>query len=768
LGRRTKIIHPLVSGEQIRAEYEIIYDDINNTATLFNENDEKTIRYYDGLNRMVKEEIYTDVLWAVTEYVYNSIDKPKQMTDPLSRVYQFEYDALGRAVKFYNPDQTYRSLQYDDLNNMIIFTDENQHTKEYTFDWIGNIESVEEYNGQTLYVTQYQYDELGNLTQMTDPEQDVYTYEYDSLFGITKAVYPDMTEQYFSYDSVGNLIQKIDQNGTTIDYTYDAVSRLTEINYQDATISFTYNQLGQRTSMVTPDVTNFYQYDERNRLKELEYVIDNTSYVLQYMYDPAGNITEIVYPDNSTVQYTYFLEDLLAEMQGIATFSYFADGKLEQSIFSNGVTTDYGYNTTGRIDNIHAYTGQDLLDVSYTYDVAGNITHIQNNYSTASEEWITSVESYTYDDLNRLASASNGFGTLSYEYDSKKRLSVDDNGQVISYTYDYDKLLSAGNTTLTYDSNGNTLTKSADHEWVYHYNNANQLTQVDKDQQMVAQYVYNGDGKRIKKIEWSDDLQDYETTIYVYSGVHIVYEENDTGTARHLYGPSGRIAKQTTINNETTTYYYSTDHLGSTRMVTSDNGTPLTSVTYYPFGTTNNYTGSEQSFLFTGKEKDATGLYYFNARYYNPETGRFITRDLYTWLPDDPRSPGSSETMKKWLINPQRFDRYSYALNNPLRYTDPTGLSTLVCCDPNCNQLCENDDAQNSNPGGTEGSPQYSTDPPEDPEEETEDPEEETEDPEEETEDPEEETEDPEDKEPDSRQDLCADCDCKDRPDIKA
>jgi RHS repeat-associated protein len=89
-------------------------------------------------------------------------------------------------------------------------------------------------------------------------------------------------------------------------------------------------------------------------------------------------------------------------------------------------------------------------------------------------------------------------------------------------------------------------------------------------------------------------------------------------------------------------------------MVTSDNGTPLTSVTYYPFGTPNNYTGSEQPFLFTGKEKDATGLYYFNARYYNPETGRFITRDLYTWLPDDPRSPGTSEIMKKWLINPQR------------------------------------------------------------------------------------------------------------------
>ncbi|MGC1121706.1 MAG: hypothetical protein WBA22_11500 [Candidatus Methanofastidiosia archaeon] len=56
LGRTTKIIHPLVLGEQERAEYEVVYDDVNGTVTPFNENDEKTIRYYDGLNRMVKEE----------------------------------------------------------------------------------------------------------------------------------------------------------------------------------------------------------------------------------------------------------------------------------------------------------------------------------------------------------------------------------------------------------------------------------------------------------------------------------------------------------------------------------------------------------------------------------------------------------------------------------------------------------------------------------------------------------------------------------------
>lgn len=239
---------------------------------------------------------------------------------------------------------------------------------------------------------------------------------------------------------------------------------------------------------------------------------------------------------------------------------------------------------------------------------------------------------------------------------------------------------------------------------------------MDKDGQMFAQYVYNSDGNRIKKSEWADDLQDYETTYYIYSGINVVYEENDTGTALYVYGPAGRIANQTTINNETTTYYYITDHLGSTRLITDETGIPLTSVTFYPFGTLYDYIGSPQSYLFTGKEKDAAGLYYFNARYYDPETGRFITRDPYTFLPDDPRISGNATNLVQWLINPQRFDRYTYAQNNPLRYTDSTGLSfdSLECCDPDCAYFCADDGASNSNPGGSEGSPSYPLDPPED------------------------------------------------------
>jgi RHS repeat-associated protein len=223
--------------------------------------------------------------------------------------------------------------------------------------------------------------------------------------------------------------------------------------------------------------------------------------------------------------------------------------------------------------------------------------------------------------------------------------------------------------------------------------------------------------------------------------------------AAYVYGPPGRIAKQTTINNETTTYYYHTDHLGSTRMVTDETGTPLTSVTYYPFGRTNECTGSSQSYLFIGKEEDATGLYYLNQRYYDPETGRFITRDPYTWLPDDFRSCGHSGNLIRWLITPQRFDGYSYAENNPVRYSDPTGLSHyLECCDNQaCTNFCADDDAPNSNPGGSEGSQKYPVGDPDDPQKSSEETE-----------------EDEGNHSTVSRTDKCRDCDCKDRPDIIA
>jgi RHS repeat-associated protein len=102
--------------------------------------------------------------------------------------------------------------------------------------------------------------------------------------------------------------------------------------------------------------------------------------------------------------------------------------------------------------------------------------------------------------------------------------------------------------------------------------------------------------------------------------------------------------------------YVHQDHLSSTSLMTNNSGGSMGTIKYYPFGTTRSGSVPTDK-LFTGQRLDGTGLYYYGARYYDPTIGRFISPD--TIVPNP--------------ANPQSFNRYSYCLNNPLKYTDPSG-----------------------------------------------------------------------------------------------
>ena len=121
--------------------------------------------------------------------------------------------------------------------------------------------------------------------------------------------------------------------------------------------------------------------------------------------------------------------------------------------------------------------------------------------------------------------------------------------------------------------------------------------------------------------------------------------------AVYIYGSTGTIAKKV---NDITEFYH-TDHLGSTRLKTSGNGVTITEIQYKPFG--EQIDTIEEKYTFNGKELEDTGLYYYGARYYHPETGRFLTRD-----------PLQGERKA-----PQTLNRYVYCLDNPLKYIDPVG-----------------------------------------------------------------------------------------------
>jgi RHS repeat-associated protein len=119
--------------------------------------------------------------------------------------------------------------------------------------------------------------------------------------------------------------------------------------------------------------------------------------------------------------------------------------------------------------------------------------------------------------------------------------------------------------------------------------------------------------------------------------------------------------KQIAFKKGTTLEYVHTDHLGSTSVTTNSSGAEVSTVKYFPFGGTRISTGAVGTDkLFTGQRLDETGLYFYNARYYDATIGRFISPD----------------TIVPSMANPQSFNRYSYCMNNPLRYTDPSGHAT--------------------------------------------------------------------------------------------
>jgi RHS repeat-associated protein len=266
-------------------------------------------------------------------------------------------------------------------------------------------------------------------------------------------------------------------------------------------------------------------------------------------------------------------------------------------------------------------------------------------------QWTESTETFSYDWLDRLVSIQGSSGSVSYSYDPAGNRIVQND---LTYAYnDMNELLTISDgTSFTYDQLGNTLTKSDEDSWAYTYDVRNQLTQVEKNQQSIALYDYDGNGRRVKKSEWSEDLEDYKTTICMYSGLDIIYEKDpDSGEeAIYIYSPRGRIAKSVGGLQD----YYHIDFLGSTRLVTDENGSITSETQYKAFGENES---DEKSHLYTGKEKDSSDLYYFGSRYYDPDIGRFITRD--------------SQFGRK--SNPQSFNRYIYCLNNPLKYVDPDG-----------------------------------------------------------------------------------------------
>ena len=325
------------------------------------------------------------------------------------------------------------------------------------------------------------------------------------------------------------------------------------------------------------------------------------------------------------------------------------------------------YDTASRlIKKTNQKSSTILSQYDYTYDRVGNRVSMEDSAGT---------HSYTYDELYRLLGVSDPLEVFTYDTVGNRLSSgeleedpLDPATPIqipLEYTYNENNQLTAITkdgqpfVSFTYDNNGNMLTKTIEGQTTsYIWDSENRLVGVTTPTETTA-YAYDPFGRRIEKMVGA------AVTLYVYDREDIVAEYDSTGTlqATYVHGPG--IDEPLQLKKDGVTYYYQRDGLGSITSISDGAGDKVKTYQYDSFGNIINETGTvENPYAYTGRERDAeTGLYYYRARYYDPQIGRFITED-----PTGVRNLLFSE-----------MDLYVYSRNNPIIFKDPLGL--LSFCD---------------------------------------------------------------------------------------
>jgi RHS repeat-associated protein len=288
---------------------------------------------------------------------------------------------------------------------------------------------------------------------------------------------------------------------------------------------------------------------------------------------------------------------------------------------------------------------------TYTYDAVGNLT------SVSSPNVARYNRVYTYDALNRLEHAEGPWGVFDYTYDGVgNRLTKVVNDQTDTYTYvtGTNKIQEiTGPVAYTHDANGNITGVGSK---VLTYNQNNRLIRVEENSTVLGEYTYNGEGQRVIKIA------DGVTTVFHYDfRGHIIGESDQDGnfTYEYLYKGGSRLALVDVASGEI--FSFLNDRLGTPQMLADSTNTIVWEGIYKPFGETDVNPNSSvvNNFRFPGQYYDEeTGFHYNYHRYYDPQTGRYLTPDPIGLLGG--------------------INLFIYADGDPVNLIDPDGLESLV------------------------------------------------------------------------------------------
>lgn len=512
-------------------------------------------------------------------------------------------------------------------------------------------------------VTTTKRDVMGRMLSITQNKLTrSYSYNPSEHFYLTSETDPELGTITYGRDALGQMTSRT-IGGQTTDYIYNAAGQLINVNYPDNAnnhdnISKTYD-VDRLMSVANANGTWVYTYNPLGKVASATFTNAQGSDKFTYAYDQLDHLTSITYPDGQAMSYTpNAFGEATNVGPNITGVTYYQNGVLANYTTADGNTVTYGEDDQGRVNGLtvdHGATA--LINDSYGLDDDNNIATITDHLTSSNDE------SFTYNNANELLTAKGPWGEAAltyypggniqtfnvgssqqaYHYDTQNRLTSITGTQPQSFGYDVNGNMSG--------INGNILT----------FNAASQLVSA-KTASDTTTFTYDGNGNRLSVNNSKEQL------LQLYINNQLMYSQATVGSTTtkndYLYLGHHLVAKDT--NAGTYTYYY--NNLLGSPIGASDSksdGALLWQQHYAPFGKELTDLSSKRANThigYTGKELDQSiGLNYYNARYYDPAIGRFISYDPASV------NPGS------WLT----FNRYAYAANNPYAYVDPTGMSWL-------------------------------------------------------------------------------------------
>ena len=597
--------------------------------------------WYDNLGREVESSSTGEKgvsLTSTTSYDMKSgkvsLESNKKGNISLSNNYS--YNNLGQLTK--SVTSAGQTINYSHSKRSIAATQGNTKYYQESFDAWGNLSSV---SHNYCSSASYKYGSCGQPTSISYSDAGYQSYTvatmaYDSRGQQTSLTDADAGATSYEYDALGRVTKQTDAKGNVTTNTYNASGLLTKQVCGGVATDYTYDNRLRLTKETTGSQSVSYTYDTYDRLTQKTYTIDGTSLSYSYVYNSYGQMTAQTFPDGMTETYTYDSYGNLATIkiggQRVWELSSYNGTYRTIKLGEAPLTLSKSYSSSsGALSSTTiSNTNGPLHIFSYGFDGSGNLT---NRYGMTG-----SNETFSYDEFDRLKTGVSYF--INGNINSKTGIG--------NYTYDANKK----NAVVQVQNSGNLIPKE---NVDVTYNAFNKVSTVTQGSNKLT-ITYGPDRQRVKTVL----VYGGATTTTLYAGN---YEQRTAGgvttTYHYVASPDGLIAVYVKKNGATTPYYVETDHLGSIINLFDASGTKQFSATYDAWGKqtiTKNAIGLTRGY--TGHEHwNQFGLIDMNGRFYDPLIGRFLSPDPYV------QAPG----------NPQNFNRYSYCLNNPLKYTDPTG-----------------------------------------------------------------------------------------------